>query len=248
MAKRWAARVVAAKPTRFITLTVDPKLFPTAWAAYDALKSAFKEMVALWRREHRKNGKVVKPAKTFEYFAIWEMQREPSELDEHGKPGTGMPHLHILQKGDYIPQPWMKAFMKRAGIGEICDVREILKTEKAAAYVTKYAAKCTERTKSMLGRNRLLTASARFFEGATLPPPKGDYSDYDWTFANVAASYVVCKLLKTYNYLLVEDAFPYVLKMMPGPQSQDVLSIEALAYELDPAWENKLTDSFPDTS
>jgi len=53
----------------------------------------------------------------------------------------GNPHLHIMLRGDYIPQPWLKQRMKEEIGAEICDIRYVAKRRKLANYVAKYCGK-----------------------------------------------------------------------------------------------------------
>jgi hypothetical protein len=63
------------------------------------------------------------------YFAVVERHK------------SGRPHLHILLRCDYIPQPWISRQMQRLAGSPVCDIRAVQGTKQAAAYVAKYIGK-----------------------------------------------------------------------------------------------------------
>lgn len=107
------------KPERFITLTRAP-------GEKGALTIAFAHTVQALRRK----------GFAFEYMAVPELHK------------NGLPHLHILQRGDFIPQSVISDVWEVAtrnwfhGQGSfICDIRKVEKSEDAISYVTKYLTK-----------------------------------------------------------------------------------------------------------
>lgn len=53
---------------------------------------------------------------------------------------SGLPHLHILVSR-YLPQDWLSRRWEELGGGEIVDIRQIERVEKAAHYIGKYLTK-----------------------------------------------------------------------------------------------------------
>jgi hypothetical protein len=109
----------AGKPQRFITLTRAP-------GEKGALTLAFAHAVQALRRKGFR----------FEYLAVPELHK------------NGLPHLHILQRGDFIQQSVVSEVWEVAtrpwfhGQGSfIVDIRAVAKTDDAIAYVTKYMTK-----------------------------------------------------------------------------------------------------------
>ncbi len=98
-------------PERFITLT---RIGGDPYEVLTRLKALLKAI----RREGWR----------FEYLEAVEVKR-------------GVAHLHILQKGDYIPQAWLSREWEKLGGGRIVDVRAITDGAGAARYIFKYALK-----------------------------------------------------------------------------------------------------------
>lgn len=222
LSRMWAKRAVQAKPERFLTITVDPALHESPLAAYDALKAAFQKMVLLWRKPKIKDGKILRPEKVFEYMAMWEVQ-----------PGTGMPHLHVLQKGDYLPHKWVSAFMQRAKIGTVADIRRIDNAEKAAAYVVKYTQKAGPSIKDLIGRNRLIMCSQKFFAKDIIQPEAKQFDGYIWTHLMTDAATCLMKLVKTSGYQINADRWPAIVELVP---TREIEPLEAVADRLDNGW------------
>jgi hypothetical protein len=209
LAQRWAAKAAAAKPERFITFTVDPKLIPDPLEAHEALLNAFQTLVKVWRKRK----------KTFEYLAIWELQK------------SGMPHLHVLQRGHFIPQKWMSLFMQRAGVGTIVDISRIESEQGAAYYVTKYTQKNTAETKALLGNRRLILVSAGFLAEPITPPTDQDTAEYVWTWSSRSAWYVLDLLIRTHHYKLDDSRFPSRVLLLATDQ---VVDLDVIKFECDP--------------
>lgn len=87
--------------------------------SYDQLRPRWKRLREMLRRRF--------PRIRLDYFAVIERQRR------------GHAHLHVLFRGGYIPQRWLKHAAVQAGFGSIVDVREVGKA--AGRYVAKYLGK-----------------------------------------------------------------------------------------------------------
>lgn len=108
-------------PERFITLTVNP-----AW--FDSPEDRARRLVAAWRLIRRRFLKRW-PNLTCEFMAIFE------------KTQLGEPHLHIVQKGGYIPQRWLSQQMEQIMGAPVVDIRYVKNKGKIAWYVSKYVGK-----------------------------------------------------------------------------------------------------------
>ena len=219
LARSWARKVTEAKPERFITLTVNPAWVETPQGGYEALKKAFTKLVATWRKKN----------KTFEYWAIWELQE------------NGFPHLHVLQKGDYIPQPWIAQFLKYEKVGLVQDIRQIHGAGGAAAYVVKYTGKAAGTVHRFLGSNRLITYSHHFFPDIDVTAPLPKYDGYQWTYLQVAAATVLLDLVRIFGYIISLDKFPRVLELIPTSPPTD---IEQIAHRIDDRWLERCYGSY----
>lgn len=218
--RRWAARVAAAAPQRFVTFTVDPKLHDSPYFAMLALKEAFQRFVEFWRKGRKKSEHKIPIGKhVFEYFAIWELQE------------SGMPHLHVLQKGDYIPQEFLKKWMQHAGVGSIVDVRKLKSPTAGAKYVVKYTQKTAAATKEAFPYNRLIMVSRNFFPKSKEPPDTDDKTNVDWFYTPITAYEVLSIIARGMKYNIVEESFPFQIELQPTDQD---LGIDALQYYCGP--------------
>ncbi len=149
-----AERIANAKPARFITLTCDPKLHATPAHACNAMNRAFPKLVAALR----------KAGLEVEYAAVWEITK------------AGWPHLHVAQKGDYIPHAMLKKLWQRLRIGSIVDLRAIYSHKGCARYIAKYMTKTGQAQPAASWPRRSFRASRHFFDreplqaGLTLRP------------------------------------------------------------------------------
>jgi hypothetical protein len=138
----WANRLASARPERFITLTCDTKRFPDPRAAYAAMKDALPKLVSVLR-------KLCGP---LEYAAVWELHE------------SGYPHLHLAQKGKYVPINLLKKVWNDLGIGFCCDIRNVDSHQRAARYVAKYMTKTVSDGKKALGITKVIQVSRHFFD------------------------------------------------------------------------------------
>lgn len=147
LARLWANRIAGAKPERFITLTGDPKLHATPQAMYVAMKAALPLFVRAIRKEGIK----------FEYVGVWE---------EHE---SGFPHIHLCQKGNYVPAAFMSALWADLGIGSHVHIRHVDDSRLAAFYAAKYMSKAVASLKGQLHITRTMQVSRNFFERSLFP-------------------------------------------------------------------------------
>jgi hypothetical protein len=111
-AYRLGLKAANAFPERFVTLTAAGS---TPSEAYEGLKRLSK---ALRRRGY-----------TWEYLAVPEPHK------------NGSWHLHVLQKGSFIPQRELSMLAERAGMGRIVHIRAIRGAQSVAKYLVKYMVK-----------------------------------------------------------------------------------------------------------
>jgi len=115
------AEILSGAPSTFITLTWRTRNNFTPDQAAKLMSNKFSDLVEDIRRQW--------PDIPFEYAAVWEATK------------TGYPHLHIVARSPYIPQPWLsKRWAKLTG-SYIVDIRTIRDSRTAAKYVSKYIAK-----------------------------------------------------------------------------------------------------------
>jgi hypothetical protein len=113
-----AKRVEAAKPSRLVTLTVDPSRWDSPRHAYDGTRRA----LSPFTRAMRRTGE-------FEYLRVLEMTKK------------GWPHYHLLVRSGYrhygdIQKVWAELTGAR-----IVDVRKVKQEDQVYWYLVKYLAK-----------------------------------------------------------------------------------------------------------
>ena len=138
---QWAHRIAEARPERFLTVTTDSKRFSSPAQAYEHLRIAFPVLIRQLRK--LKIG--------FEYCAIW----EPTE--------QGYPHIHIAQKGNYVPKKLLSALWDQLGCGPIVDIQAIKHRGHTAKYVTKYMTAAAAHHTFLPRRHRIIQYSRHFF-------------------------------------------------------------------------------------
>jgi len=109
------------KPERFITLTVNPNWFSSP-------EERAQKLVAAWRRIRRRFIELG-PNRSIEFLAVFELTKK------------GEPHLHIMQRGSFIPQKWLSKQMNKEMGAPIVDVRSVKGAKEVAKYVSKYISK-----------------------------------------------------------------------------------------------------------
>lgn len=164
LAKVWRAKIHIAHPERFITLTWDTKNPGDRRNAYLTMKEQFPRFVRLARKKFGR----------FEYVLIWEFTER------------GWPHIHLLQKGDFIPVRWISKTWERLGCGKIVYIKDVTSSRFINRYVTKYLVKNGRETALILPSGRLVQASKHFFEPDTTSENRHRYDDWDWTHTSMS--------------------------------------------------------------
>lgn len=130
-------KCMAAKPNKFVTLTVNNSLYASPREAYDATR----RHVATLTRSIRKH------VGEWEYLRVLEVTRR------------GWPHYHQVARGGYVDQHWLSQQWDLLTGAKIVDIRAVKNLKEAAAYLMKYLYKQT----SVPWTNRRLTWTKGFF-------------------------------------------------------------------------------------
>lgn len=173
LTERWRARIHLAHPERFITLTWDVRNEQDPVEAYSTMKEQFPKLVRLIRKRFGQ----------FEYVLIWEWTLR------------GYPHIHILQKGCYLPQKWLSKAWSHLGCGEVVFIKDVSSAKHINKYITKYLTKNGHLTAMTLPFGRLIQASQHFFDDIPQEKPENLYDDWQWI----------------YTPLSYQDAFDYLI-------------------------------------
>lgn len=143
------ALAASGEPTRFITLTINPKHGSDPADRLKALSRAWRLIVKRLRRARR--------GASFEYLAIVEATKK------------GEPHLHILYRGPYVLQTELSSWMAEIADSPIVDIRRIKNQGEVIRYVAKYITK----NPTQFGRSKRYWHS----RGYELDPPTGDETE-----------------------------------------------------------------------
>ena len=136
-ARRLAARTRDARPSKLITLTVNPACHETPRAAYDHTRRALAEL----------SKRIRKRTPEFEYLRVLELTRQ------------GWPHYHLVARCNFISQSWLSTNWADLSGAKIVDVRQIKKGRRVFNYVMKYLLK----QKYIHWTNRRCSVSRNFF-------------------------------------------------------------------------------------
>ena len=163
--RQWVQIVRSGKPERMITLTAPPQNFSSPGDAIRTLNKVWSRFVTRVRRKY----------KSFEFVRVWELHE------------SGYPHLHVLQRGTFIPQKWLSATWNACGGGQVCDIRRVHNDKAAAAYITKYLGKGFARLATDFPNLRLVNKS-RAWEREK-PQQTKLRQNADMTWVRIKASY-----------------------------------------------------------
>lgn len=119
------ARCFQGTPNRFITITCRRGQFPTENLAAAALASAWRAVVAKWRK--------LNPGKESEYLCVLEAHK------------SGWPHLHILWRGAWVTWSWLRSEMQTRLNSPSVDIRSLSSSKRYAAYVAAYVGKASHK-------------------------------------------------------------------------------------------------------
>lgn len=172
--RKWQARISEARPTRLITLTLKPSSKMDLPHRIQWLKARFRLLVDALRKRGKK----------FEYCYTFELTK------------GGTPHLHVLQKGNYIAQTELSHLWHRLAGAYIVDIRRIKQPKEAIRYVTKYMLKAPQILVKADFRLRVISASANFFPVVPTTATKTPYSDWVWSWVDSEIYDVIYKAAK----------------------------------------------------
>ncbi len=178
----WIHKFMNANPDREITLTCPKDKWPDPQDAAWHMKKAFVKLV---QRIRRKYG-------PFEYGLVWELTK------------AGTPHLHILSRGSYIPQKWLKLQWQDLGIGFIIHISSVKNAGLHAAHLCKYLAKDTGQTAASLTPMRIVQVSRGFLLDEPASSTADAYPGYAWVFSSQSPTEVLKPFLECTRFLDVE--------------------------------------------
>jgi hypothetical protein len=210
LANLWSQRIAHARPERFITLTCQKDRFPQPYLAYDAMKAALPQLVRILRA---KIGR-------FEYCAIWETHE------------SGWPHLHLVQRGVYIPAKFLKQTWENLGIGYNCDIRSVTTTKGAARYASKYMTKTIADGKRALGITKVIQYSRHFFPKDLLASKPLDVTTTTTAHTHLHPAEVLQRLMQDFGYILDPDSQGFAFRLTPGTSQASTMPADRILEAL----------------
>lgn len=197
----WANIARLGKPDRFITLTMrhDDNTDPVQLAHVFKLK-----MPRLIEKIRRTWG-------AMEYMYVFELHK------------SGHPHVHMLQRGEYIPHKWLsREWQKLTGSWKV-DIRKIRRERDISKYVSKYLGKDTPRTSRVFAGRRIVGKSNGWLDVADekdMPQPNViTEAGTVWMWARGTPKDVIADLHQAMgaNLEKVHENGTYTLRAPPRP-------------------------------
>lgn len=200
----WRRVAIAGDPERFITLTLREV---PAWQAKRAAEKMKRAWAKLVQRIRRKWGEC-------EYLLVFELTKK------------GTPHIHMLQRGCYIPQAWLSEQWCKLTGSYIVDIRRVRNKADVGNYITKYLGKSVGEVSSALHGLRIVQRSKRWIidpsalEGDA--PARRVSRVVEWTFV-FAPPGDVLDILQDDLHCTVLRQDESIIELRPPPDIDDVV-------------------------
>lgn len=156
----WITRLASGKPERELTLTCPVGKFLTPSLAAQAMKTAFQKLIALIRKQWG----------PCEYALVWELTKK------------GIPHCHILLRGNYIAQKWVSRAWNKLGIGTIVYINSVKGSRLHAGHACKYLAKSNGQSAKILAPLRVIQLSKNYELEHDPRNAAEKYPDFVWVW------------------------------------------------------------------
>lgn len=162
----------AGHPTKFITLTVNPKYWPDPYEATRRLVESWR----LIRQQMKREGL----AKSVEYLGVIELTK------------AGVPHLHLLVRMPYVDQEWLSEKMALYMRSPIVDISAV----KSQRHVTRYLAKYCSKGPARVGTCKRFFRSRGWCDSAELrhkeKDPRWKWEVLDLHPADAVFAFEIC--------------------------------------------------------
>lgn len=187
-ANKYRAVAYRGSPERFITLTVKHVEGQSSREVCEQMKKAFRKLVQKIRKELGK----------FEYFLVWELTKK------------GTPHIHLLQRGCYVPKSWLsKAWCELTG-SYIVSLRFIKSASQVYQYISKYMGKELGRSAEALTGLRIIQKSRNYVvleEEKNMESPGQSIDEIDsWCYCSGTPSEIAEVLKEQFGLTLTADS------------------------------------------
>jgi len=211
----WIARLARGNPQREITLTTayDRALAPREHARL--LKQCLNRLLKALRK--RDPG--------MEYALVWELTKK------------GTPHVHMLQRGTYIPAAWLSKQWDAAGGGKIVWIESVRGKSLHAAHCCKYLGKATGQTARELAPLRIIQVSRHYILPEPTPSPRPETADYSWTYSPLSVKTIHEKLEHTitpHETVIDDDGSVWISFQTNSPAFELVPHDRTWWYDVEP--------------
>lgn len=217
---RWSCSICGPRKeifVRHLALSGRPERLITLTLRYDKNFTLHENLarISTYRRLFFRAAR--KDFRVFEYFWVVELQK------------NGTPHIHILQRGDYIPKRWIKAHWKAISGSFVTDVRRLDSYAGGAHEISKYLLKSAAQLNQVAPRLRLYSHSKDWVidEDVASAPPAHSYTFL--FFGRMAHSAFVAKWESYGGQVIPDPGNPdaCIIRPPPGPPNGQ------LQYDLD---------------
>lgn len=197
------ARLLRGKPQRDITLTlrVAPPFSPYLLA---------KKIKRAWAKLSQKARRVFG---IFEYALVFELTK------------ASVPHVHVLQRGTYIPHAWLKREWNRLTGSYIVHIQKIDSASHAALHAVKYLGKQFGQTALALAPLHLVQFSKGYDLKDPEPKTENKCAGYLWVHTREDADDIAQRFLDSPRYIShvcnPDGSWAFTMKPITLPELAD---------------------------
>ena len=201
---KWRQIAEAGQPDRFITLTLrSSETLSTVFQAH-IIKKAFPRLVEEIRKKWG----------PMEYMLVFELTKQ------------GTPHVHVLQRGGFIPKAWLSTLWNRLTGSFIVDIKKIDNPASVGRYIMKYMGKAIADVHSKLHGMRIIQRSKNWI----IPSDKPDIKSTDavedqvlsWYFVSVKPAELIEHVRELTGFML-EETESSTSFLMRGPPDENLV-------------------------
>lgn len=170
--KQWIETAQKGDPQRFITLTLRRDDSTSPGYKLEKIKKAFRKLIGKIRRE----------IGSCEYMVVYEMTK------------AGTPHIHMLQRGTYIPKKWLSRVWCSLTGAYIVDIHRLKGKKEVAAYVAKYLIKSISTASEVFAGKRVVSKSKGYVlhGGSEDDKERAEKEEIDsWTYTSMTPKEVM---------------------------------------------------------
>jgi len=201
--KKWKDIAMSGQPERFITLTLRAQKKLTAKYQARIIKDAFTKLVKDIRHDYGE----------MEYLMVFELTKQ------------GTPHVHIMQRGAFIPKGWLSRKWQKYTGSFIVDIKSIRDPRDVSRYMMKYLGKALSDVARELHGMRIIQRSKKWIIPEVAKELEGDTPIDDdvleWTFCTFRPYEVVDRATMILGYT-IKDYMDGECLVLEGKPDEDI--------------------------